>query len=76
MASNNSWNYNKSIELASGTGVTVNGTSVLTGSTIHGKTIVTDAIANADHSVIPTVGAIAARNEAIVTAASYYSGSF
>ena len=76
LASNNSWNYNKSIELASGTEVTINGTSVLTGSTIHGKTIVTDAIANADHSVIPTVGAIAARNEAIVTAASYYSGSF
>ena len=76
LASNDSWNYNKSIELASGTGITIDGTSVLTGSTIHGKTIVTDAIANADHSVIPTVGAIAARNEAIVTAASYYSGSF
>ena len=75
LSSNNSWNFNKSLELASGTSITVNGTSVLTGSTVHGKTFVTD-FSTVDHSVIPTVGAI---NEAVakkVTAASYYSGSF
>ena len=76
LASNNSWNYNKSIELASGTEVTINGTSVLTATAIHGKQIVTDAITNADHTVIPTVGAMAERNNKMVTAASYYSGSF
>jgi len=75
LASNDSWNFNKSLELASGLSITVNGTSVLTGTTVHGKTFVTD-FSTVDHSVIPTVGAI---NEAVakkVTAASYYSGSF
>ena len=75
LASNNSWNFNKSFELASGTGITINGTSIIDATTIHGKTIATD-FSTVDHSVIPTVGAVNAAVAQQVTAASYYSGSF
>ena len=75
LASNNSWNFNKSLELATGLSITVNGTSVLTGTTVHGKTIATD-FSTVDHTAIPTVGAVNTAVAQQVTAASYYSGSF
>ena len=75
LASNDSWNFNKSFELASGTGITLNGASVLTATSVLNKTIGTD-FSTIDDTVLPTTKAVQDYTNATVTAASYYSGSF
>ncbi len=75
LASNDSWNFNKSFELASGTGITLNGVPVLTATSVLNKTIGTD-FSTIDDTVLPTTKAVQDYANATVTAASYYSGSF
>ena len=59
LSSNDKFNFNKGVELATGEGFTINGTSVLTETTMMGKTVITD-LANADHTQFATAGAVKA----------------
>ncbi len=56
-SSNDKFNFNKGIELASGENFTINGTDVLSETTMMGKTVITD-LANADHTQFATAGAV------------------
>ena len=57
LSSNNKFNFNQGIELASGESFTINGTDVLSETTMMGKTVVT-SVAGADHSQFATAGAV------------------
>ena len=56
-SSNDKFNFNKGIELASGENFTINGTDVLSETTMMGKTVITD-LASADHTQFATAGAV------------------
>jgi len=70
-SSNDKFNFNKGIELAAGEGFTINGTDVLTESTMMGKSIVTSIAAS--HTQIPTAGAVDAAIKAVSATAYYMS---
>ena len=57
LSSNDKWNFNKSIEIIGGAGLTINGTDVLSETTMMGKTVITD-LAASDHTQFATAGAV------------------
>ena len=57
LSANSKFNFNQGIELASGESFTINGTDVLSETTMMGKTVVT-SVAGADHSQFATAGAV------------------
>ncbi len=71
LASNDKFNFNKGVELPTGQGLTINGTDVLTETTMMGKTVITD-LANADHTQFATAGAVVIHNNKTVTQAAYF----
>ena len=71
LSSNDKFNFNKGIELASGEGVTINGTDILTETTMMGKTI-TQTLGT-DHTTIPTSGAVDAAVKTVSATAYYMS---
>ena len=71
LSSNDKFNFNKGIELASGEGLTINGTSVITESTMMGKTVITD-LASADHTQFATAGAVKAYVDNPANSLSYF----
>ena len=71
LSSNDKFNFNKGIELASGEGFTINGTSVITESTMMGKTVITD-LASADHTQFATAGAVKAYVDNPANSLSYF----
>ena len=71
LSSNDKFNFNKGIELASGEGLTINGTNILTETTMMGKTI-TQTLGT-DHTTIPTSGAVDAAVKTVSATAYYMS---
>lgn len=71
LSSNSKFNFNQGIELATGLGVTINGTDILTETTMFGKTI-TQTLGN-DHTTIPTSGAVDTAVKTVSATAYYMS---
>ena len=71
LSSNGKFNFSNGIELASGLGVTINATDVLTETTIFGKTIATTL--GTDDTTIPTSGAVDAAVKGVSATAYYIS---
>ena len=71
LSSNGKFNFNKGIELASGQGLTINGTDILTETTMMGKSI-TQTLGT-DHTTIPTSGAVDAAVKTVSATAYYMS---
>ena len=71
LSANDKFNFNKGIELASGSAVTINGTDILTETTMMGKSI-TQSLGT-DHSTIPTSGAVDAAVKTVSATAYYMS---
>jgi len=57
LSTNSKFNFNQGIELESGFSFTINGTDVLSETTMMGKTVITD-LNNADHTQFATAGAV------------------
>ena len=71
LSANDKFNFNKGIELATGEGVTINGTDILTETTMMGKSI-TQSLGT-DHTTIPTSGAVDAAVKSVSATAYYMS---
>ena len=71
LSANDKFNFNKGIELASGSAVTINGTDILTETTMMGKSI-TQSLGT-DHTTIPTSGAVDAAVKTVSATAYYMS---
>ena len=71
LSANDKFNFNKGIELATGQGVTINGTDILTETTMMGKSI-TQSLGT-DHTTIPTSGAVDAAVKTVSATAYYMS---
>jgi hypothetical protein len=71
LSSNSKFNFNQGIELATGLGVTINGTDILTETTMFGKTI-TQTLGT-DHTTIPTSGAVDTAVKTVSATAYYMS---
>ena len=71
MSANDKFNFNKGIELATGSAVTINGTDILTETTMMGKSI-TQSLGT-DHTTIPTSGAVDAAVKTVSATAYYMS---
>ena len=71
LSSNDKFNFNKGIELATGSAVTINGTDILTETTMMGKSI-TQSLGT-DHTTIPTSGAVDAAVKTVSATAYYMS---
>ena len=72
LSSNDKFNFNKGIELASGEGVTINGSDILTETTMMGKSIVTALSSASSHTQIPTAGSVVQHNNVAVSSAAYF----
>ena len=72
LSSNDKFNFNKGIELPSGSGLTINGTDVITESTMMGKSIVTSLSSQSSHTQIPTAGSVVQHNNKAVSSAAYF----
>jgi len=71
LSSNSKFNFNQGIELATGLGVTINGSDILTETTMFGKTI-TQTLGT-DHTTIPTSGAVDTAVKSVSATAYYMS---
>ena len=69
--SNDKFNFNKGVELPSGGGLSINGTSVITETTMMGKTVITD-LASADHTQFATAGAVKQYVDSPENASAYF----
>ena len=72
LSSNDKFNFNKGIELPSGSGLTINGTDVITETTMMGKDIVTSLSSASSHTQIPTAGSVVQHNNKAVSSAAYF----
>ena len=75
LASNGKFNFNEGIELANGKELTINGTSVLTETTMMGKTVITD-LTSADHTQFATAGAVKQYVDNPSNAVNYFLAAF
>ena len=75
MASNGKFNFNEGIELANGKELTINGTSVISETTMMGKTVITD-LSSADHTQFATAGAVKQYVDNPANAVNYFLAAF
>ena len=75
LASNGKFNFNEGIELANGKELTINGTSVISETTMMGKTVITD-LSSADHTQFATAGAVKQYVDNPANAVNYFLAAF
>ena len=75
LSSNGKFNFNEGIELANGKELTINGTSVISETTMMGKTVITD-LSSADHTQFATAGAVKQYVDNPSNAVNYFLAAF